>query len=475
VARRDFRTPASIPVETTGRCIVVPNSPEWLGLLNAALLMLAEQWRYVQVETTDLTPEETANAWYAIYVQSLLSNCESAMFDLRVSPTDDCLIEKTTDGITWVSAFRLDTDCALTKIIRNPNTGEYGWEVEDVGFYRFPDGPYVPNAPVYAPPPRVRTGSDITERCAAAYAAALVLQSLYQQTWDVFTTTMAESALSFSKALIDLFEVIPALSIPLDWMLERAEDGLEGGANFVQGGFPNSVIEDVQNILFCRATVTGGRVVFDHAGVLSDFQAEVGSPYDGLAFLLFLYVTADMLNAAGNVDAGLGNCAAAECNSDWCYEFDFTVSSHGWYSDHVNDPQPPTATAEYVSGSGWKDLTASSNDRVFIRSPLIAATDITGIEAMFAGGGLSGDAPKVQFFRQTIPPAPFADLLGEVFSSSPTTLVNPVGVTVDAPGTTILRVAWDRASNATAQKPNTYLEKLRVYGTGTSPFGSSNC
>lgn len=125
MARRDFRTPASIPVETTGRCIVVPNSADWLGLLNAALLMLAQSWRYTQVEATDLTPEETANAWYAIYVQSLLSDCEGGMFDVRQNGLMPCILEKQSGEEGWVPFADLSLcSSPLAPTVYDPVTGE---------------------------------------------------------------------------------------------------------------------------------------------------------------------------------------------------------------------------------------------------------------------------------------------------------------------------------------------------------------
>jgi len=274
------------------------------------------------------------------------------MFDLRVSPVDDCLVEKTTDGVTWSEAFRLDTDCALTRIIRNPATGEYGWEVEDVGFYRFPDGPYVaPTSISYPPPPPASGTSDNDKRCNAAYGAALALQALYRQTWDSFTRWATQGALLIAEEMMELADSLFRAIGGIDIFAEIAQDLYAQSALFVEGGFPDSELENVTQILYCRSTITDGVVTIDKADVVADFGAESGSPYAGLNFLLQLYLGQEGLNAAAGVKAlSPYNCSAEFYCSDypeqpyepWIVEGgSFTYLGNNWYR----------GTATYYTGN----------------------------------------------------------------------------------------------------------------------------
>jgi hypothetical protein len=70
-----FRTPTTLPEATQCRGLVMPASQEWLGLFAGALLEATHAWNYDQVESTDLTPEETAAKCYEIFTAWLDSEC----------------------------------------------------------------------------------------------------------------------------------------------------------------------------------------------------------------------------------------------------------------------------------------------------------------------------------------------------------------------------------------------------------------
>lgn len=75
MAKKLFRTPTTLPEETQCRGLVIPASQEWLGLFSGALLESTHAWNYDQVESTDLTPEETAAKCYEIFTAWLDSEC----------------------------------------------------------------------------------------------------------------------------------------------------------------------------------------------------------------------------------------------------------------------------------------------------------------------------------------------------------------------------------------------------------------
>jgi len=56
------------------RTLSIPNTQEWLGIFNAALLTLANEYNYEQLYITDLTPEECASKAMEIYTGYLSQN-----------------------------------------------------------------------------------------------------------------------------------------------------------------------------------------------------------------------------------------------------------------------------------------------------------------------------------------------------------------------------------------------------------------
>jgi len=77
MVKKLFLTPPNVPGETQCRSLEIPSSKEWLGIFNNALLQLANQYNYEQVNETDLTPEETAAICYLAYEEWLSSGCGS--------------------------------------------------------------------------------------------------------------------------------------------------------------------------------------------------------------------------------------------------------------------------------------------------------------------------------------------------------------------------------------------------------------
>jgi hypothetical protein len=66
-----FLTPPTLPENRECRSLSIPASQEWLGNVNAALLLLANPDLWEQLNDTDLTAEEAAAAAEAMYAEYL--------------------------------------------------------------------------------------------------------------------------------------------------------------------------------------------------------------------------------------------------------------------------------------------------------------------------------------------------------------------------------------------------------------------
>lgn len=295
--------------------VTIPDDPHWIALFTGAIYRLSQQIWYDRDSTH--TAQLVAAVWRDIYLATMERAWDCAgggMFDIRLKPSSHCIIQKSTDGVVWVDAIDMSA-CWQNGIKRNPATGGLGWEVQDMGFYEFPDGPWTEPAPqVVYPTPKVQKGAtDDQKRCNAAYGAAIALQALYQQTWGVFIGWANKAAWTIAQEFADMADDILGALGPLDQFLSIGQDLHEQESSFQDGGFPSSLLTEVQDILFCNSTISGDVVTFNRAGVQAEFAAKGVTPYAGLNFLITLYLGDDGLNAAGNVYAGEGDCADAPC------------------------------------------------------------------------------------------------------------------------------------------------------------------
>lgn len=129
-----YPTPSSVPVECAYRLAKLPADAAWLGTFMGLVETLMDEINWQQLDG-GITREQAAAVWADI-VQSLYDSAETGVVvDVRQNPTDPCTLEKTDDGVTWVSF----ADLRLCRpVLRN---GLQGLEVDDgFGFYRVPDG-----------------------------------------------------------------------------------------------------------------------------------------------------------------------------------------------------------------------------------------------------------------------------------------------------------------------------------------------
>jgi len=71
MVRKLFICPPDFGVSEQCRVLSIPNTQQWLGIFNAALLTLTNVYNYEQLNETDLTPEQCAERAMSIYVSYL--------------------------------------------------------------------------------------------------------------------------------------------------------------------------------------------------------------------------------------------------------------------------------------------------------------------------------------------------------------------------------------------------------------------
>lgn len=441
------------PAGTVCIPVNVPDDPQWIALFTGAIYRLSQQIWYDRDDAH--TAKAVAAVWADIYNSTLQSawGC-GGMFDIRLKPGSHCIVQATMDGgVTWVDKLDMSA-CWKNGIKYNPATGGLGWEVEDIGFYRFPDGPYIPSSPeTWFPAPKPRVAAPLTARCDAAFAAAKVLQALYRQTWGVLINWANKGAFLIAQEMMDLADSILGGSTPFDAMIGIAEEIHEQESSFQDGGFPDSLIEQVQNILYCASYMDGSAVKFNFSEVVAEFGAIGTTPFPGLNFLLQLYIGSDGLNAAGNVDAGTGNCVDAGCDSEWCYEWDFRTSTQGF------------SGTSWLLGTGFRNGSGPQGNPQYYRCsgsrviPGAEGSTVTRIEMYIGGAATQG---WTSFIRVN----------GNGISSLNGTRTGWWGADINIGSANPMTVTFQ------VDQPGRYsvsVQAVRMRGMGANPFGDDNC
>lgn len=342
MSRRDFRTPSNVPATSVGRCIVVPNDAAWLGLLNAALLMLTEHWRYDQVETTDLTPEETAAIWYDIYVSTLTSACEDCP-DMNCNDVLECVLPY------LEASFYEDADIRINPVTNAP-------QVSYDGGTTWSDIPQSGNGTINAPQPTPTSGANNDAKiCLASSRAALVIAEFYKQSFGAFTADLYNALGTANTFLQDVKMVLfNAIYSPYDGILEAAGFLTQDfETNYTAGELSPGALENLLCLLIEYASVdASGVVTFDYGAVRDDVIADVGiNPGTALWFLLGNMQQAG-LNTAGSVRITDTPLDCSPCYPEWCYSFAENFNDGTYDSSIVRSHR---STQPFMWSSPWSN------------------------------------------------------------------------------------------------------------------------
>lgn len=449
MVRRDFTTPPSLPETNITRCVAIPASRHWLGLMNAALLFLSEAWRYEQIDAEDMTPEETAAVWYSIYEQYLTGECEGVgcCTELRRNPNTGRLEASTDGGLTW-----LDVD----------------------------EGPWVdaPNVPYATTPPPLAQGSDEADRCLAAWNAADVIAEFYRQTAGEAGALSYNTLLSMNMFLNELNNALLELVYPQQGRLLNASGFLDfdWGEYAEAPTLDSTALDALRCLLFCNATVTDGIVSFDFGAVFDNLIAELGANPGTAVTLLVGYMGEAGLNHAGGVLANdTAECDCPACDGTWCYEFDFTATNGGF--NPVAYALPAVGSnGVYSAGIGWEDTTVatgSARRRGVGIEREFTATVITRVEMEYsytggAGSGWSGSYATMGLnLGETT-------VIDRGYPTGP--LSSPAAVDGEWPADSILFSLMSSVCSSCGSSGGTAtITRLTLYGNGENPFGEDNC
>lgn len=430
--QRGFPTPNSTPEDTVRRIFVVPNSVEWLGLLEGAVQALLEEWRFYQ--WGELTPGETVEAFNAVILASYANRCQCTL------PGGEPVI-------------RL-----------NPDTGHVE-ELGEDGEWGAPTGDYA----LPAIPPR-----ETDAICLAAANCANALQLLYESLSDSFASELSDAAAYIAMA--DFLVTVTSAAVGLITL---------GIGLFVLAAFAavyaavEIITADLWDANFTKAltcilvncsTDDGGVVTFDYQCFQDALYSQLNT-FDLTADQLRLYgqvmFIVNSIGGADGLDQMGGTTAITEydcgdCASSWCYSVDLTASDGGFALWGAGQ-------GAYSAGVGWiaADVFLGGSLRTILQggfpfSETLALTSIGFIYDWHSGtvqAGVAGVAEAINGFGEAV----FStDMAGVTDGDDLESVVDVALPTVDS-------LEIDLQCSHGAYGGSATLKSVTLNGTGAAP------
>jgi hypothetical protein len=438
-----FRTPTTLPTETQCRGLVMPASQEWLGLFAGALLEATHAWNYDQVESTDLTPEETAAKCYEIFTAWLDSECGGG------GGPEEC------------PAVALPTG---QKIYRtSPTSGR--WEVLDPVFgmtWAEPTG----GESIPWPDPRPEA-TEPEQRCGAASNVVNALHELYDAIVTFYTEEVtdleaqAEVAAQIAISIGSVFGPISATFLTLGGAAWEAFKIVL--AELTTDDWTPEFTEILTCIFKKHVEMDGGVPTWNVSTVAADLVGFILPVIDihvrvrWQVWYLMQCIGAQGLTAAASRTDVEGECA--ECDQ-WCVYL--TPEQLGFI---------PTTGITFYDSNGW--LTAATGGNRYAWATLEVDTSqcvIRRIGATFRGEGAGNGTISLNATPGTWPGAQGGTRGTTGFQQSFTTDDNAAWYSTT--DTTTIEIYFDNSYQGWAPE----IRAVLLSGTGANPFGiGSNC
>lgn len=417
------------------RRISVPSDLPLVTAITGALLPLTNPSNWQQQGT--MTPEEAADIMSAALDAFLSSTCQA-----------ECPPIQLPDGNR---IYR-----------RNPTTKRFEYVDTVSGEWIEPSG----EEALPSPTPREETTED-DRLCAAAANAVhclkVTLEAVLDE-WEAFSppaqaiTTMVTGIVGWAGAAFypPMLAYVLLVEAAFNLFYEMM-DAISW--NFWDGNFEQALVCSLKS----NATDTDGVITFDYDAVVSDLWAQLWTRGEYVLLVtqvqyLLWVIGQQGLDIAGTTTAVTGDCS--DCGT-WCYEgrlydTNFTIQAGYWTQDYKLHCAPYDGN-RWASGSFTVDTSNCVIKRVALYVEAAGGTtgnleiSVTPSNGPLYYYGSSEALGGIGYWRYTEDNLAF-------YTTGDTTTVYVMGRYWSGLGDRNLRFS-----------------NYRLYGTGTSPFGASNC
>lgn len=428
----------------TDRCINVwiPDSPEYLELFGTAMRWLMNGFKYER----DLTHkgEAQARAFTRAYAAHLLSGCEGDCVPNLQFRQTDCLLEYSLDsGLTWQTAYTGD-DCLTARIADGTILG--GSAIDDAiaaGKIASASQPGPQTPPVVGGCVRFN----------------VTLQA--NQVWHCPVPVGDRDTITVTGTFGGWHDgnVLDPWRCPDGYVFAL---GSCGGAQTTESTDPAPTIKHMRLVGNIQADWFD---LYNTTHVVPDGTGESE---------LFIQANDSQLND----NSGSSTFIVEICNVAWCYRIDFTASDGG-FSASNNTEWSPNAQAVYSAGTGWiqqqcVNVNNGGHSSILQLSKTFASPfTVLSVRAVYDythGSLVYNPTTSLAVLNG-------ATQVGLAQSATPDTDGTNKVLTINTPLTIDTVTLYCNPALYAPPGSDGYatLKSIQFTGSGTNPFGSSNC
>lgn len=420
-----FITPPELPGGTVSRKFEIPASKEWLGVISEALSQTIYAHNFQQIDPAAMTPQEAAEAAYAVYEAWLLA----AEALGQVLPPDDGPVYR-----------------------RNPDNGH---------FEKLVDNEWVePTGDEAIPEPAARAEpTDDEKKCAAATNLEHVLHLLWDEVYTLFQDGVLPSV-AYVQMATEAGTLLGAAFYPPLIAVAKVETIFFS----LLYGLMNAIVSDNWDAEFStklkclfksKASIVGGKVTFDLAGIEEQLWTDAFTFKTWITQAMQLQYFLFIIGQQGIDRAGGLTAVAGDCNCGvWAREFDFSLGNGNWTASSAGD------AGSWQTAGYWQSV-AGVNTQLIDRvdNPVNSGFTITRVYIEYWLSVLSWGEARIG----TYGPTRYIDLPQSAIN---TWLTYDSGYVLNWAGATEVMNRFFRGGGGQSCR----VRKVRVWGTGTMPF-----
>jgi len=484
--RKLFITPAETPDDLICRVLWIPNSQDWLAVVNAAVLALSQWWQYERLHETDLTLQEAAEQGRLMYERYLaqggecVGDCDKLLLCLDEQDVQDKLID-VLNGAGFAGGAAAGQPYPLSNADTTIASALEG-------------------------------GCSASDRYGLCY---FLVGAVHQSALDL---------LDKIQVLVDIAEVsaqivasIPILGNFAAAAVKIAQYTLTYVIGVYDAAYDESIREQLACLYYCQMAgqceITVGQIYQIYRDIMEPYSPPPPTTSHIVEFAEWIYtlaLTTDLdivaalhllifevwrrggsfvgkqvrtLQIAAELSTPISVPEGCECLEEWCYEWDLTEGDGGLVLFDIATYPGTQEVGVYTSGVGWEDTRASygtTSARGLAVRKTFSLVTITRAQMVFDCSVATKLCSNDVFYMGRMIAKNGSTTIADNYEpDNMGTVTDELVELVVGQGVTELEfipgVCGGGSCSSGDRGGSQTLKLVRLYGVGTNPFGTDNC
>jgi len=366
-----------------------------------------------------------------------LANCIPPQTEIRF--TEGCTLEQSLDsGVTWTAVLGW--------------TDNFGNCIQDL-------------APIIGLPPNPGDESPEQLSCDIAdYLATEIILSAMNAAVNAINDNL--TLLSFGANVLSIIPEFILVRLGYDAISIIYADISEGMLSDYEDAIADPTLWVKVRCAIYDAIVTDGYVTPGNFSTILSRLSAITYTHPDVISAIVDYVTALGSTGLAQLSQGAGLNVGADCSScagsGWCYVWYFTVETDTWESYN------PAVPAVWVLGTGWTGTYSPGASPPAVQTDIKIVGTFNGVESVevfYTTNEVGGSAVR-EIYAVPVSGPEITGPLGSGIYTTPNATLLPIGADCTEIGI-ILRSAGSTDTPV--------ITECVIRGTGTNPFGTSNC